>query len=180
MDIRRILFIGILLNLAFNSNSNPAISQKWNDLSNQIEAVSVKSQVEGAAKSAYLDNLDGSTPSSAADSWGTPIRLLRNQNFVTAVSAGPDHRYGTADDIKSTYGKRKVASINSETAKVEETEPILDYNRDQEKEFKLRLRKRLALERQSKRHPRGITARRVKNVKVRWIKGHSIKMHNSS
>ena len=44
------------------------------------------------------------------DSWGTEIRFENRTNGYTLISAGPDHSFGTGDDIVKAKGTPNPAS----------------------------------------------------------------------
>lgn len=42
-------------------------------------------------------------PAGLIDNWGTGIRVSCTDDQVRVMSAGPDHRFGTADDVIADY-----------------------------------------------------------------------------
>ena len=80
-----------------------------------MDVMSVMQKIQGAAESYYICN--GECPKDASvlvgssnylksndeitDPWGTRCRIELNGTYIVIISAGPDKRFGTSDDIRS-------------------------------------------------------------------------------
>lgn len=78
------------------------------ELSGLVQAISAKAMTSRSIPSAqnfqqYVRDTMQSSRDPSLDYWKTPYAFQRNGKIGAVFSAGPDRRYGTADDIRQEF-----------------------------------------------------------------------------
>jgi hypothetical protein len=108
------LVIGLLLTVGKSRQENPvrqgvAALEKTKTVATELDMDNVSAAISAyfGDHGGYPERLDALVPNylpsadSIIDSWGTPLRLEKDEpQDAVLLSAGPDRTFATADDIK--------------------------------------------------------------------------------
>jgi len=123
--VQILIFLAILL--SYNTPHSPVNKAVQKNI-DELKSVAVKMELQQLAYLVYIDTIDGTVPNprtfpnfirrnalittsrkdSAKDYWGTYYRFWFTSSQFLIVSAGPDRKFGTEDDIQAGYRRLKT------------------------------------------------------------------------